>query len=127
VTVVTGALITQLKLAKIFLGYDWLRATNPQIDWWKGKVTCSEMETPLVMRTIEETPQYTKEFPKAFSEGEFRDLPLRRKWDHQIDLADGHIPPRGKCYLLATREKEALRSFIKDNLEDLGRRKDKAQ
>jgi hypothetical protein len=30
--VVTGALVTRLKSIKVFLGYDWLCATNPTID-----------------------------------------------------------------------------------------------
>jgi hypothetical protein len=71
------------------------------------------------MRTVEEEmPKYTQEFPKVFSEGEFRGLPPRRKWDHWIDLIEGHTPPRGKCYPLAAREKEALKTFINNNLED---------
>jgi hypothetical protein len=31
-TVVTEALVTCVKTVKVFLGYDWLQATNPQID-----------------------------------------------------------------------------------------------
>jgi hypothetical protein len=70
-----GVLVTRLKLAKIFPGHDWLQATNLSIDWRKGEVTCQKEEKPLVMRTLEGTPAYMKEFLKVFLEGEFRGLP----------------------------------------------------
>jgi hypothetical protein len=30
--------VTQLQLADIFLGYDWLVQHNPEIDWKEGKI-----------------------------------------------------------------------------------------
>jgi hypothetical protein len=36
-TVVTRALVTRLKTTKLFLGFDWLKAVNPMIDWRKAK------------------------------------------------------------------------------------------
>jgi hypothetical protein len=117
--VVTGALITRLKMTKIFLGHDWLKATNPQIDWEKGIVQCREDRVPLQMRSLQEQkPKYEEEYTTVFSEGKFRGLLPRRKWDHQIELEKEHSLPRGKCYPLAAREKEALKKFINDNLED---------
>jgi hypothetical protein len=117
--VITGALVMCLKSVKLFLGYDWLQATNLQVNWRTGMVMCEEKQALLPMRTLEEeTPKYIQEFPKVFSEGEFRGLPLRRKWDHRIDLMEGHSPTRGKCYPLAAKEKEALKTFITNNLED---------
>jgi hypothetical protein len=57
------------------------------------------------MRMVQEgMPEYIKEFPKVFSECKFRELPPRRKWDHRIDLVDGHSPLQGKCYPLAAWE-----------------------
>jgi hypothetical protein len=101
--VVTEALVTRLKLTKIFLRYDWLWMTNPRINWRTGVVKCQESIQPLVMRTCEEeeTLRYVEEFPGVFSEGEFKGLLPQRRWDHQIDLKEGHVPPRGKCYPLA--------------------------
>jgi hypothetical protein len=65
------------------------------------------------MRSIEEgKPDYEKEFPKVFSEEEFRELPLRRKWDHAIELKEGHQPPRGKCYLLAAKKRTPCESLL---------------
>jgi hypothetical protein len=54
----------------------------------------------------------------VFSEQDFRELPPRRKWDHVIYLKEGHQPPRWKCYPLAAWEKEAMKKFIDDNVQD---------
>jgi hypothetical protein len=117
--VVTGALVTWLHSVKLFLGHDWLKATNSTINWEKGEIKCEEMRVPLPMQIIEDTtPNYVEEYKTVFSEGEFRGLPPRRKWDHRIDLREEYVPPKGKCYPLAAREKEVLKKFINENLED---------
>jgi hypothetical protein len=41
-TVVTGALVTRLKSAKVFLGFDWLQSVNPKIDWRNFRVEAEE-------------------------------------------------------------------------------------
>jgi hypothetical protein len=85
-----------------------------------GRVTTDKEGTPLIMRVIDEdeTPNYEEEFLMVFSANEFRGLPPKRKWDHVIDLMEGHQPPQGKCYPLAAKEKEALQKFIGDNVQD---------
>jgi hypothetical protein len=116
---VTGALVTRLKSSKLFLGYDWLKVTNPSIDWRTGTVKCNEEDVPLQMKSVEmAVPEYEKEFKAVFLEKEFRGLPPRRKWDHEIRLKEGHEPLRGRCYLLTTKEKAAMKDFVQKNLED---------
>jgi hypothetical protein len=74
-TVVTGALVTRLKSAKVFLGFDWLQSVNPKIDWRNFHVEAEEGTETLRMRSMETTPNYPKIFQKAFSEDAFNDLP----------------------------------------------------
>jgi hypothetical protein len=82
---------------------------NLTIDWQTGSITTDERRTPLQMRNMEEGRlDYEKEFPRVFLKEEFRELPPRRKWDHTIELKEGHQPPRGKYYPLAAKEKDAL-------------------
>jgi hypothetical protein len=52
-TIVTGALVTRLKSAKLFLGFDWLQSVNPKIDWRNFRVETEEGTEPLKMRTME--------------------------------------------------------------------------
>jgi hypothetical protein len=96
VTMVTGALVTRLKSFKLFLGFNWLQAINPQIDWQQMTVQTREGQEPLVMRTAQEgpgpVPDYVQLFLEVFSEEGFEDLPPRCTWDHAIDLVEGSTP-----------------------------------
>jgi hypothetical protein len=100
-TVVIGALVMWLKTSKFFLGFDWLQAVNLRIDWAKMKVVTDEGSVPLVMHMVTVEADYGKKYARVFSEGAFQTLPERRKWDHKIDLVSGHVPLKGRCYLLA--------------------------
>jgi hypothetical protein len=64
-------------------------------------------------------PDYPSLYPSMFSKNGFWELPPRRKWDHAINLVEGHVPPRGRCYPLAVRGREALREFITTNIQDV--------
>jgi hypothetical protein len=114
-TVVMGALVTRFKSAKVFLGFNWLQVVNPRIDWRNLQVEAEEGMVPLQMRSMEETPDYPRTYEKVFLEDAFQGLPPRRRWDHQINLAPGHTPLRGRCYPLAAREREVLKEFINMN------------
>jgi hypothetical protein len=114
---VMGALVTRLKSAKVFLGFDWLQAVNPKINWKELQVETDEEMVPLQMWSIEEPPDYLKIYRKVFSEDAFQELPLRRKWDHQINLVPDHATLRGRCYPLTAREKDTLKEFMEMNLK----------
>jgi hypothetical protein len=89
-TVVMGVLVTRLKSAKIFLGFDWLQSVNPKIDWRTFLVEAEDGTETLKMRSMETTPDYPTIFRKVFSEDAFNGLPPRRKWDHAINLVSNH-------------------------------------
>jgi hypothetical protein len=74
-TVVTGALVTRLKSAKVFLGFDWLQSMNPRIDWRNLCVEADESTETLKMRSMKGTPDYSRIFERVFSEDGFKDLP----------------------------------------------------
>jgi hypothetical protein len=69
--VVLSALITKIKRHRVFLGYDWLEAVNPTIDWAKKTVSFKTSPANLVvgrMEVEEGTPNYKVEFPAIFTE-----------------------------------------------------------
>ena len=123
------AYLTPLGRNKFYLGYDWLRKTNPLIDWEKKTINYRERpdqaKTEVHAASVEEerdvsgTPDYVKEFPMVFSEDEYQKLPPRRPWDHAIEIEKGKegVTPRGKCYPLTRHERDLLDNFIDENLK----------
>ena len=43
-------------------------------------------------------------------------MPIRKLWDHIIDMKKGFIPRKGKVYLLSREEKEEVYKFILEQL-----------
>ena len=68
-------------------------------------------------KTFEElVPPEFREFADVFSKVESERLPLRKPYDHAIDLEPGKVPPYSKIYPLAPSERDALREFVDENL-----------
>lgn len=68
-------------------------------------------------KTFEElVPPEFREFADVFSKTESERLPLRKPYDHAIDLEPGTTPPYSKIYPLAPAERDALREFVEENL-----------
>jgi hypothetical protein len=60
-------------------------------------------------------PEY-HEFTSVFSEGEAKNLPPHRPYDHKIDLEEGTEPPFGKIYNMSETELKLLKDYIDDML-----------
>ena len=43
-------------------------------------------------------------------------MPMRKAWDHAIDLREGFVPKKGKIYPLSRVEREEVQEFVKDQL-----------
>ena len=43
-------------------------------------------------------------------------MPVRKAWDHIIELKEGFIPKKEKVYLLSREEREEMQAFVKDQL-----------
>jgi hypothetical protein len=99
-----------LKKQKLFLGYEWLQAVDPDISWKWGTITIQNVSVP--------EPDYEEEFLKVFKEEYTYGLPPRRTFDHTIDLVEGSHPPKGRCYPLTSKERPAIKEFIKKNLKE---------
>jgi hypothetical protein len=72
-----GVLVTQLKSFKVFLGFDWLQAVNPKVDWRRWELSTKEEEKVLPMQSaMDGCPDYKKEFPQVFQRKPLRNCPL---------------------------------------------------
>jgi len=69
----------------------------------------SRMTEEMVLQRFH---KYLKMFEKKDSER----MPMRKAWDHTIDLKEGFMPKKGKIYLLSRVEKEEVQKFVKDQL-----------
>ena len=53
---------------------------------------------------------------KVFGKKQLERMPIRKLWDHAIDVKEGFMPRKGKVYLLSREEREEVREFIKEQL-----------
>ena len=74
-------------------------------------------EDMIVVRKMEEMVlrQFHK-YLKVFEKKESERIPIRKAWDHAIDLREGFVPKKNKIYPLSRVEREEVQEFVKDQL-----------
>ena len=72
------------------------------------------------MKLEEETkklvPKKFHRWIKVFGKKQLERMPIRKLWDHTIDVKKGFIPQKGKVYPLLREEREEVREFVKEQL-----------
>jgi len=43
-------------------------------------------------------------------------MPMKKLWDHAIEVKEGFVPRKGKVYPLSREEREEVREFVKEQL-----------
>jgi len=132
--------LTDLGDNQVILGYPWFASTQPRIDWAKGWIDYQQL--PIVLRTdnadkaifttrirgkkatirrIEVDERILKQyqtFADIFSDKESKKFPLKRPWDHKIELKPGAPATLiSKTIKLSTSEQQELQTFIDEHLE----------
>ena len=69
-----------------------------------------EAETKKLM------PEKFHEWIKVFGKKQSERMPMRKIWDHAIDVREGFIPRKEKIYLLSREEREEEREFVEEQL-----------
>ena len=69
----------------------------------------------IKIRTVEEivSRMFHKYF-KIFEKKELERMPMRKTWDHVIDLRKGFVLKKRKIYLLSRIEREEIQKVLKD-------------
>jgi len=68
----------------------------------------ARLEKEAKRLVLEKFHQWIKVFGKKQSER----MPMRKQWDHVIDVKEGFVLKKGKVYLLSRKEREEVREFI---------------
>ena len=77
----------------------------------------NEQEDLIELRATEEiVPRRFHKYLKVFEKKDSERMPIRKAWDHAIDLKEGFVPKKGKIYLLSRVEREEIQEFVKDQL-----------
>ena len=77
----------------------------------------NEEEDLIELRATEEmVPRRFHKYLKVFEKKDSERMPMRKAWDHAIDLREGFVPKKGKIYPLSRVEREKVQEFMKDQL-----------
>ena len=52
-----------------------------------------------------------------FEKKESERMPIRKTWDHAIDLREGFVPKKKKIYPLSRIKREEVQKFVRDQLK----------
>ena len=75
-----------------------------------------EEEDLIELRVVEEmVPKQFHKYLKVFKKESER-MPMRKTWDHTIDLRKGFVPKKRKIYPLSRVEGEEVQEFVRDQL-----------
>jgi len=61
-------------------------------------------------------PKRFWKWKKVFGKKESERMPMRKAWDHAIELKEGFTPKKGKVYSLSREEREEVQAFMEDQL-----------
>ena len=76
-------------------------------------------EEGIEIRSMESEQLVPKRFHqslKVFEQADSERMPVRKPWDHAIDLKEGYKPRKGKVYLLSWQEREEIEAFTTEQL-----------
>ena len=64
--------------------------------------------------TNEMVPRRFHKYLKVFEKKDSERMPMKKVWNHAIDLREGFVPKKSKIYPLLRVEKEKVQEFVKD-------------
>ena len=68
-----------------------------------------EEEDMMEVRMMEEiVPRQFHKYLKVFKKKDSERMPMRKTWDHAIDLKEGFVPKKGNIYPLSRVEREEV-------------------
>ena len=76
-----------------------------------------EEEDLIELRATDEmVPRRFHKYLKVFEKKDSERMPMRKAWDHAINLREEFVPKKDKIYPLSRVEREEVQEFMKDQL-----------
>ena len=79
---------------------------------WDEKEEATRSEEKAKKLVLEKFHRWIKVFRKK----QLERMPMRKVWDHTIDVKEGFVLRKEKVYLLSREEREEVREFIQEQL-----------
>ena len=89
-----------------------VRKVAEEWEIWDEEEEAVKLEEEAKKLVLEKFHRQIKVFGKKQSER----MPMRKQWDHVIEVKEGFIPQKGKVYPLLREEREEVREFVKEQL-----------
>jgi hypothetical protein len=89
----------------------WINSIMPK------STTFKQEKTEETQKLEEQIPKEYHEFLSVFSKQAASRTPIRKPWDHKIELKEGFEPKSFSIYNLTQAKEEGTKEFIKENLE----------
>ena len=89
-----------------------VRKVAEEWEIWDEEEEAAKSEAKAKKLVLERFHKWIKMFGKKQSER----MPIRKLWDHAIDVKEGFILRKGKVYPLSREEREEVREFVKEQL-----------
>jgi len=77
---------------------------------WDEEEKAAKSEAKAKKLVLEKFHEWIKVFGKKQSER----MPMRKVWDHAIDVKEGFVPRKGKVYPLLREEREEVRESVRE-------------
>jgi len=127
--------VCNLGKTEVILGMPWLAAHNPEIDWEKGEVKMTRCPPLCGKKKQEEKKKEVKKlekdedeetlrklvpkrfwrWKKVFGKKESERMPVRKTWDHAIELKEGFTPRKERCTHYRGKKERKYRHSWKTN------------
>ena len=69
------------------------------------------------VRPADLVPRRLHKYLSVFSKKESERMPVRKPWDHAIELKEGFVPRKGRNIPLSPQEQEEVKEFVTDQLQ----------
>ena len=102
-------------------GQDWTWPTSPIDENSWVKETHDVLTGGVYIRVMgEETnPDLSKiisqryhEYLQVFDKSRLERMPVKKLWDHEIELKKGFVPKKAKIYPMSLKEREEVEAFV---------------